>query len=224
MAMSVAILTSGGLDSMTLVAELARTSRRVVPIYVRQGLRWETAERYWLARWLKSFPKTHVGPLVTLALPIAEVYGPHWSTRGHVTPSASDPDEAVYLPGRNLLLTVKAAVYCATHRIPVLALGTLKGNPFPDATVGFRRELSAVLSRGLGRRVAVTAPLADRRKAQLIRRWRSLPFALTFSCINPGGRIHCGRCQKCGERRSAFATARVPDPTTYRRKGSYLLA
>ena len=200
---------------MVLVAELARTSRRVVPIYVRQGLRWEAIERYWLARWIMSFPKDRVGPLITLALPIAEVYGAHWSTRGRATPAASDPDEAVYLPGRNLLLTVKAAVYCATHRIPELALGTLKGNPFPDATAGFRRGLSRTLSQGLGRRVTVTAPLAGRRKAALIRRWRSLPLALTFSCINPVGRVHCGRCQKCGERRQAFLTAGVPDETRY---------
>lgn len=212
---SVAVLVSGGLDSAVLVASLARAGRSVVPIFVSQGLRWEPVERYWLRRWVTRCPG-RVAPVVTLAVPVGDLYDArHWSVAGARVPRASDPDEAVYLPGRNLLLAAKAAVYCALHRIPQLALGTLKGNPFADATPSFRRALSAALSAGLGRRIEVVMPLAALTKAQVIRRGRGLPLAWTFSCLQPRGRHHCGRCQKCEERRRGFRQAGVPDPTRY---------
>jgi 7-cyano-7-deazaguanine synthase len=42
-----------------------------------------------------------------------------------------------------------------------------------------------------------------------------VPWELTFSCIRPIGIRHCGRCNKCEERRRAFADAGVKDPTKY---------
>jgi 7-cyano-7-deazaguanine synthase len=38
---------------------------------------------------------------------------------------------------------------------------------------------------------------------------------LTFSCLAPQGRRHCGRCNKCAERKRAFRQAGIPDPTKY---------
>ena len=199
-----AALVSGGLDSAVLVETLARRYQRVVPIYVRQGLRWEAAEQYWLRRWLGHWPARRVAPLVTLALPMTDLYARHWSVTGRRVPRATDPDPSVYLPGRNLGLVTKAAVYCALHRIPVIAMGTLKGNPFADASPAFRQALGRALTLGLGVRVTVAAPLAALSKEQVVRRGRGLPLALTFSCINPRGREQCGRCQKCEERRRGF--------------------
>ncbi len=210
-----ALLVSGGLDSAVLVATLLRRHARVVPIYIRQGLRWEAAEQYWLRRWLRYWPARSVAPLVTLALPMVDLYWRHWSVTGRRVPRAADPDPSVYLPGRNVLLVAKAAVYCALHRIPVIAVGTLEGNPFTDASPVFRRTLSRTLTVGLGSRLTVVAPLATCSKAEVIRRGRALPLAQTFSCINPHGRSHCGRCQKCAERRRGFRAAGVPDLTRY---------
>jgi 7-cyano-7-deazaguanine synthase len=42
-----------------------------------------------------------------------------------------------------------------------------------------------------------------------------LPLELTFSCIRPAGERHCGSCNKCAERRQAFASAGLKDPTDY---------
>lgn len=215
----VAALVSGGLDSAVLAASLARAGRRVAPVFIRQGLRWEAAEQYWLRRWLARLPGK-IAPLVTLDLPAGDLYDPrHWSVAGRRVPQARDPDEAVELPGRNLLLAAKAAVYCARQGIPQMAFGTLRGNPFADATPAFRRALSAALTAGLGRRLTVIAPLAGLTKAQVIRRGLGLPLGWTFSCLQPRGRRHCGRCQKCGERRSGFLAAGVPDPTSYAVRG-----
>lgn len=210
---SVAALVSGGLDSAVLVAALARRRARVVPIHLRQGLAWEAAERYWLRRWLRVFPRGRVAPLVTLALPVADLYRGHWSVTGVGVPSRRAPDAAVYLPGRNLFLVVKAAVYCAERRIPRLALGTLKGNPFDDAAPAFRRAIACAVRIGLGVPFEVIAPLASWTKARVIRqgrRWQ-VPLALTFSCIRPRGRRPCGCCQKCEERRRGFEQAGIDE-------------
>ena len=53
-AQAAAVLVSGGLDSAILTVDLVREFARVVPIYVRSGLRWEDAELAALRRFLSA--------------------------------------------------------------------------------------------------------------------------------------------------------------------------
>jgi len=39
----------------------------------------------------------------------------------------------------------------------------------------------------------------------------------TFSCIDPQDGRHCGHCNKCAERRLAFAALEIDDVTEYAR-------
>jgi len=43
-----------------------------------------------------------------------------------------------------------------------------------------------------------------------------VPYKETWSCYK-GGRIHCGVCSSCRERKRAFQEAGVVDPTEYER-------
>jgi 7-cyano-7-deazaguanine synthase len=43
---------------------------------------------------------------------------------------------------------------------------------------------------------------------------RGVDFAMTWSCYK-GGRLHCGKCGTCVERKEAFAVAGLDDPTEY---------
>ena len=123
-----AVLTSGGLDSAVLVADLREQGYVVQPIYVRFGLAWEPVEEARLRRFLHSLPSgPGLQPLVVLEQPVADLYGVHWSVSGRNVPDAASPDAAVYLPGRNLLLLAKASVWCALNGVRAIALGTLKG-------------------------------------------------------------------------------------------------
>ena len=109
------------------------------------------------------------------------------------------------------------AIRCAEQRISTIALGTLRGNPFGDATPRFFSQFSRCLTQALRHPIHVVAPLRRLTKPELIRRARGVPFAFTFSCLQPRGAQHCGRCNKCAERARAFRVADVLDPTIYAR-------
>src|SRR5437870_7417017 len=185
--MQTAVLLSGGLDSAVLLAEEA--ARGVVqPIYVSVGLAWEAGEQGAVRALLAAKPLGgRTRPLVSLTVDMRDVYAAgHWAIEGR-PPSYHTPDEDVYLPGRNIILLAKAAVYCAAADLDRVAIGTLEHNPFPDATPEFRSTMARALSLGLGHGFTIDAPYAGTSKAEVIRRGIALgvPFEWTLSCMNP---------------------------------------
>jgi 7-cyano-7-deazaguanine synthase len=205
------VLFSGGLDSAVLLALERQDHDRVWPIHVRAGLAWEDAEARTIARLLARPPFAgRVEPVTTLTVDMRDVYpASHWAIEGR-PPAYDTPDEDVYLEGRNVVLTAKAAVWCARQGVTRLVLGPLAGNPFPDATPKFFEAMSRALTLGLGAPIALAAPLAGLHKEDVIRLGHELevPLDLTLSCMNPApGDAPCGRCSKCRERDVAFSNS-----------------
>lgn len=177
-------------------------------MHVRSGLAWEDAEARAIARLLALPPFAgRVAPVATLSVDLSDVYpASHWAIRG-VPPAYDTPDEDVYLEGRNIVLISKAAVLCARLRIERLAIGTLAGNPFPDATPQFLETISNAMSLGLARPFQVVAPFSTFHKEDVVKLGRTLgvPLELTLSCMNPAvDGSACGKCSKCRERDDAF--------------------
>ena len=211
----VAVLASGGLDSAVLVAHLGARGDVVQPIYVRFGLAWEPVEEAHLRRFLGTLPGGSTRPLLVFEEPVADLYGSHWSVSGDGVPDAGTPDDAVELPGRNLLLLAKSSVWCALHGVHAIAMGTLGGNPFPDSSPAFLSGFGTLVDLGLSHRLEVLTPFAGMSKAEVLQLGRHLRLEETFSCIDPQGAEHCGRCNKCAERRRAFVTLSIDDDTPY---------
>ena len=138
---TIGVLASGGLDSSILIGDLLRSGRRVQPFYICTGTVWQAAELAALERFLAAIAGEKLATLVQLQLPLADLYDSHWSLTGKSIPAADSPDEAVFLPGRNALLLVKAAVYCQLHMIGELALAPLGTSPFDDASAAFLPRL-----------------------------------------------------------------------------------
>jgi 7-cyano-7-deazaguanine synthase len=212
-----AVLASGGLDSAILLADLARQLPSVVPLYIRCGLAWEETELDFLRQYLDRLrPRfAAIASLVILDQPTLDLYGSHWSITSQAVPDAASPDEAVYLPGRNLLLLTKALLWCHLHGYPGVALGVLASNPFPDASPAFFADLAKVVSTAVGTSLQVFIPYGQLNKNQVMHRGQDLPLEWSFSCIAPTRGRHCGSCNKCAERQRAFAEVGWPDPTVY---------
>jgi 7-cyano-7-deazaguanine synthase len=217
---TIGLLLSGGLDSGILLGYLLRRGYRVQPIYLRAGLYWERAELEALKLFLRAMKSDRMEPLQRLAMPLADVYGDHWSITGRGVPDAETADEAVYLPGRNAILLSKAAVWCRLHGIGQLALAVLGTNPFGDASSEFFRQFESAMDHALGGRVEILRPFGEMTKREVMETGRGLPLELTFSCIDPfpidsQHSLHCGRCNKCAERQEAFRSIGLSDATKY---------
>lgn len=196
----VVVLTSGGEDSGVLADELSAAGRVVHPLFVRCGFVWESDELRRLRRQLAALRRPTLRPLTVLGAEALLVPQGHWSRGGRGTPTDHDAWDSVYLPGRNQLLITCAA--SLAHRVGAreIALATLKGNPFPDATSAFFRLMERVVADSFKLRVRVTAPYRALSKEQVRRRRPDFPFHLTFSCLRPRRGRECGRCSKCAER------------------------
>ena len=109
-----------------------------------------------------------------------------------------------------------AAIWCASRGIEKIALGTLAGNPFADATEEFFEGLRHSFCPPP---LASASPLPPRSdtsgRRSSCRRYAHLPLGLTLTCMAPRGGVHCDACNKCRERKEAFAEASVADGAAY---------
>lgn len=211
----VAVLVSGGLDSSVMLARIAQKRAEVFPVYIRTGLVWEADELAVLRRFIKTINIGSIAPLAILKVPMDDIAADHWSMTGRKIPGYDAALSSNYIPGRNLTLLSKAAVFCARNRIGEVAMALLEANPFPDARPEFFEALSRAVNLGVGLRLKISTPWVGKSKPEVIRLGRDLPLQLSVSCIKPRGNLHCGRCTKCAERVEGFRLAGVPDPTRY---------
>lgn len=185
------------------------------PIYIRAGLRWERNELAVLRRFVAALARPNIEGIAVLDFPTADVDRDHWTVTGKGVPDYRAALTSNYIPGRNLSLLAKAAIFCARNRIGEIAMAPLHSNPFPDARREFLRAFEKAVRIGMELPLRVLTPFARLDKAAVIKKGSALPLQLTLSCARPHGAIHCGACTKCAERIQGFRDARVPDPTGY---------
>lgn len=213
------VLVSGGIESSVLLWDAASRYESVTPVYVQNHLRWEYAELFCLKNFLRHIRSDKLKNLKIIDLFINDLYGSHWSITGTKVPGANSKDEDVYLPGRNIALLTKVAIFASLQDVPFIEVGVLKSNPFSDGSKAFFSKISEVFSLGLNKEIMVHAPFLKYKKEEVIVMGKKLPLEITFSCINPKGYEHCGDCNKCVERKKAFFAAGIFDKTKYKKKG-----
>lgn len=212
-------LLSGGADSAIMAALALDRGDTIWPLYIRQGFVWEdeeiaAARRFLSDPGLPGRDRAHPLAIATCVTPTGARI--RWATDASLAPPDADsPDEAVYLPGRNLTLLGQAAVLADAVGAERIALGVLRGNPFPDATDEFFRAFERSADLALGREIKIETPLGAMGKTEVLRLGARYPLQHTLSCLRPREGVHCGACNKCAERRRAFAQAAIPDPSRY---------
>jgi 7-cyano-7-deazaguanine synthase len=211
----VAILLGGGVESTWLVAKFLAAGEEVVPVHVYCGLIWDACESRFVRRFCAEFARPALHELIEIRLPLADFLNTHWAVTARKVPAAGDPAAKLEIPLRNLTL-LSFALHCLPPQPHYrLALGTTADNSYRDGSRAYFDRCQELLSLEIGRPVQVLTPLIELNKVQIIRDADPRALALSFSCVNPRGDLHCGVCIKCGRRQSAFAAAGIADPTTY---------
>jgi 7-cyano-7-deazaguanine synthase len=179
---------------------------------VRAGLRWEQAELATLRKFIAALRRDNIEAVTVLDFPIVDIMRDHWSVTGKV-PGYRAALESNYIPGRNLSLLTKAAMFCARNRVGAIAMAPLQSSPFPDARPEFFHAVERAVRLGMELPLRVLTPFEGLAKSAVIREGRALPLEFTLSCANPRGSLHCGACTKCAERLEGFRAAGIADPT-----------
>lgn len=226
---AVVVLLSGGLDSAVMVGMAVDAGDHVHPLHVRQGFLWEEEEGAAIVRYLAALEAERaargasgaIHPLQTVALGAPGSFASRWALDpSEPVPGADTPDEAVFLPGRNLALLTQGAILAHSVGASRVQLGVLRHNPFPDATAEFFAAFEAVAGLALAREIRVERPLGGMEKREVLARGAGrYPLRHSLSCIRPFEGTHCGRCNKCEERRRAYADLGLEDPAPTRGAG-----
>ncbi len=212
------VLLSGGMDSATCLAELAR-SHEVYALTVGYGQRHRRELRSARALAARFGVREHV----TLELPLAGVARSSLTYPRRRLPAAGPRAGRIpstYVPARNTILLGLALAFAETVRAGTIALGVnaIDYSGYPDCRPEFLRafeRLARLATRtGVeGGRFRVYAPLLKLTKADIVRRGDrfGVPWELTWSCYEGGARP-CGTCDSCRLRARGFADAGRPDP------------
>ncbi len=225
------VLTSGGLDSTTVLAIAHDQGFRPVPLTFRYGQRHDAEVRH--AQHIVDQLGLSADALV-LEVPFSAIGGSSLLGEGEIpdeSPSGAGSTPAIpstYVPARNLVFLSLAVATAEARGIRDIFLGVnaLDYSGYPDCRPEFIEsfERTAHLATRTGTETTADAafrlhaPLIQMTKAEIIQRGTELgvDYAQTVSCYRatPTG-LACGRCDACGLRRRGFEQAGVPDPTRY---------
>lgn len=217
--MKTIVVCSGGLDSVSLAHKIAAEQQLIGLVSFDYGQR-HRKELDFAARCAARLAVPH--HIVDTA-----AIGGHLSGSA-LTDNIEVPDghyaeetmKATGVPNRNAIMLAIAFGLAAAQKADAVAVAVHGGDHFiyPDCRPGFIDAFQRMQNEALEgyASVRLLAPYVNVSKAAIVADGvkHGTPFAETWSCYK-GGRLHCGRCGTCVERREAFHLAGVPDPTEY---------
>lgn len=216
------MLTSGGLDSATVLAMAQADGRECYALSFDYGQR-HRAELAAAVRVAASVPGT-VHKVVGLDL--RGIGGSALTDDAIDVPES--PTEGIpvtYVPARNTVFLSIALGWAEVLNADEIHLGVnaVDYSGYPDCRPAFInafRQLAAVATKAgvEGRPIEICTPIIDMTKADIIRAGTELgvDYSLTVSCYQADeSGAACGRCDSCRLRAEGFTAAGVPDPTRY---------
>lgn len=198
------LLLSGGVESITLLHQLAGQGEMVQALFIDYGQRAAVYER--------AAAETHCEQLGVELVPLelAQV--------GDVFRRGQERKAHVPLPHRNLValsLGVSYATNLGAQRL-YLAANQQDTVEYASSSHAFLAQFRMVC--GLLGDVQLATPLIGLSKTEIVARGMNLgvDYATTYSCLL-GYPLHCGRCQQCVRRRAAFHEAGYVEPEGFYR-------
>lgn len=216
--MKVVVLVSGGMDSVTALHAAAREHEVVAGLSFDYGSKHNHRELPFAAWHCRELGVPH--EIVALDF-MERLFKSDLLKSGGAIPEGhyeAENMKQTVVPFRNGILLSIAAGYAESAGAEGLVIAAHSGDHaiYPDCREAFMRSMGSAMALGTEAGIALLRPYVDRTKAQLVALGAGLgvDFSKTWSCY-VGGRLHCGTCGTCRERREAFLLAKIPDPTRY---------
>lgn len=208
------IIYSGGMDSTTLLHENA--DRIGLAINYNYGGKHNKRE----VQFAKANCKQLGIPLQVINLiQIFKNLKSNLLIGGEDIPKGHYEDESMkknVVPFRNGIMLAIAAGIAESHNFTRILIANHFGDHaiFPDCRQNFADAIGQAITEGTWERIKLDAPYTTITKRQIALRGKAIPalnYKTTWSCY-VGGKLHCGECGTCIERREALAGF---DPTIY---------
>jgi len=212
----VVTLLSGGLDSSVLAAYLQKEST-VQALFIDYGQRHSAKEGQAAYRVARSMN------IPIRFLQLRGIFGDNNALTGDLSVPLDEYSKetmsATVVPNRNSVLLNVAVAYAEGIGYDQVAYAAHGGDHslYADCTPEWVDAFKNLLKAG-DLKVKLIAPFVELTKAEIVDLGYLLevPLQHTWSCYQ-GGKVHCGVCSTCLERKRAFVTAGVPDHTEYER-------
>lgn len=226
--MKAVVICSGGMDSATLAYHYYSHGYKLLLIGFDYGQRHKK-ELESLAKIAKELDADY--KIVDLSLLKNLLHGSSLTSDDIQVPDghyAEDTMRITVVPNRNAIMLSVATGVAIAEEAHIVATGIHSGDHYiyPDCRPKFFDAIRTALKEGNeGHSVDgfdIEAPFINMFKSDIAEYGSTLNVAyeLTYSCYK-GGDIHCGSCGTCFERREAFATAGLLDPTEYLAQPDY---
>lgn len=216
--MKVVVLCSGGMDSVTALYWAHREHAVIAAASFDYGAKHNHREIPMAAEHAARLGVRH--EVIRLEF-IDRLFTSHLLRSGGPVPDghyASENMKQTVVPFRNaILLSISCGLAESVAAAGlVIAAHTGDHTIYPDCREEFMRAMSDAMRCGTYAEVQLLRPFIAMNKAQIAAEGAQLgvDFSRTWSCYK-GGRVHCGTCGTCVERREAFVTAGLSDPTVY---------
>lgn len=204
-------LVSGGIDSITLAYFLKAKGYEVEAIGINYGQKQKIELKY--AKLLMEEGKINFTILNIMSLSYL------------LTSSLTSNDiqitdaKSTVVPNRNAIFLSIALGVALSKNINCIAYACHKSDKlnYPDCRWEFVNAFTLAMQLGNDNpEIQIIAPFVSYTKTKIIEAANSLGVSLekTYSCYK-GGKIHCGICPACVERKKSFQEAKVIDKTTY---------
>lgn len=216
------ILLSGGLDSITVLAELRKQGFSCYALSFNYGQK-HNAELN-AAKKIAAFYQVEEHKIIDLGF---GAIGGSALTDEHIAVPDS-PQEGIpvtYVPARNTVFLSFALGWAEVLNVHDIFIGVnaVDYSGYPDCRPQFIEAFQVLANLATkagveGQSITIHAPLIDLTKAEIIARGIALgvDYQQTVSCYSADSLGYaCGVCDACRLRVAGFAEAKVKDPTSY---------
>lgn len=126
--------------------------------------------------------------------------------------------QPIIVPFRNAIFLSIAVAYAMSIGATKVFYGAQGSDEhfYPDCRKEFYKSFEKTAQLGTETKITIEAPFNNLQKSEVIKLGTELgvPYQLTWSCYL-NGRIHCGKCESCMNRKRAFKEAGIEDTVEY---------